>query len=70
MHNITTAKEPKNAQLIPSKKSVKVSFVTSGMVKIGKMVEDFLFLPFIHFILTNILMLSAVQCSAVYCIAA
>ena len=34
------------AQLMPSKKSVKVSFVTSGTEKIAKKVEDFLFSVF------------------------
>ena len=45
MHNSTTAKEQKNAQLILSEMSVKVSFVTPGMEKIEKKAEDFLFLP-------------------------
>ena len=46
MHNSTTANELKNiAQLLPSKKSVKVSFVTSGIEKMRKKVGDFLFLP-------------------------
>ena len=44
MHNSTTEKEEKNAK----KMSVKVSFVTPGMEKIGRMVVFFLFLPFIH----------------------
>ena len=36
MHNITTAKEPqKMARLMPSKRSVKVSFVTPGIEKRG-----------------------------------
>ena len=30
---------------MPSKKSVKVSFVTSGTEKLRKKVDDFLFLP-------------------------
>ena len=33
MHNSTTTKEQKNAQVIPSKMSVKVSFVTPRMEK-------------------------------------
>ena len=49
MHNSTDAKERKNALLIPSKISVKVSFVPPGMGNMWKMVEDFLFLPFIHY---------------------
>ena len=53
MHSSTAAKEiQKNALLIPSKMRVKVSLVTPGMGDMGKMVEDFLFLPFIHSILT------------------
>ena len=45
MHSSITAKERKNAKLIPSKMTVKLSFVTPGMEKMGKMVEDFIFLP-------------------------
>ena len=33
---------------MPPKKSVKVSFVTSGTEKIAKKVEDFQFLPSYH----------------------
>ena len=54
MHNSTTAKEQNNAQLIPSNMSVKVIFVAPRMEKLGKIVEDFLFLPIIHFILTKL----------------
>ena len=36
MHNSTTAKEKQNAQLITSKMSGKVSFVTPGMEKLEK----------------------------------
>ena len=53
MHNSTAAKERKNTLLIPSKICVKVSFVTPGMGYMGKIVEDFLILPFIHSILAN-----------------
>ena len=54
MHNRTAAKErKKNALLLPSKMSVKVSFVTPGMGNMGKMEEDFLFLLFIHSNLAN-----------------
>ena len=53
MQNSTTAKEQKNAQVMLSTMSVKVSLVISGMEKMGKMVEDFLFLPFIYYILAN-----------------
>ena len=38
-------KNKKNAQLIPSKISIKVIFVTPGMNKIGNMVKDFCFYP-------------------------
>ena len=46
MHNSTTANKQKNAQLIPSKICVKVSFITHKMEKIEKLVEDFLFLAY------------------------
>ena len=45
MHNSTTAKQPKSDQVMPSKMSVKGSFVTPIMKKMGKEVEDFLVLP-------------------------
>ena len=51
LQNNTEAKE--NALLISSKMRVKVSFVTPGMGNLGKIVEDFLVLPFIHSILAN-----------------
>ena len=51
MHNSTAAKERKNALLKPSKMSVKVSLVTPCMRNMGKMVENFLFWPFIHSVL-------------------
>ena len=54
IHNSTAAKEIKqNALLIPSKMSIKVGFDTLGMGNMGKMVENFLFLPFIHSFLVN-----------------
>ena len=42
MHNSTTEKEQKNGFVMPSKKSVKVSFVTLGMGKMGKKGRQFL----------------------------
>ena len=51
MHNRTTAKEPKKmAQVIPLKKSVKVSFVTSGIEEMRKKDDDYLFLPICSFL--------------------
>ena len=59
----------KNALIKPSKMSIKVSFVTPGIGYMGKMLEDFLSLPFIHSILANYIdfQCSAVQCSALHC---
>ena len=42
-------KKQKYYPVIASKKSVKVSFVTSGIEKMRKKVDDFLFLPLLNF---------------------
>ena len=45
IHKSATSKEQKKSKLMPSKQSVRVSFVTSGTEKFRKKVDDFLFLP-------------------------
>ena len=64
MHFSTNAKEQKKiAKLRPSKKSVKVSFVTSGIEKWEQKVDDFLFSPN-----NNNDIVTAVQSTAIQCI--